>query len=480
VTQACIGLVLACFAPAQAERIPFERLGRALIAAADERRGGEPSPEDAARAEDEEAELRFLRRIEPAFRRIDLGGVEVWWPDVEVDCHGKLEPPPPIAGAVPVARAAVRLESFVCDVALEPSVEIERAKPAFARLEAWVESLGARGGAETSRELAADRVWVAERFQRVAPSGARSAAAPKYGIVLLLAPDRAQYFAVIGAAGAIDAERQASFWHESFRRAAGTALFSRSCLVPFATGPERAEGPYCEAHALPPADRTGLAMHTLAHSLVMSVAPCTPPWFAEGFALCGTIHVAGADETLCTGANVTTWLLERRRVVDPALGPSDMLAWVTREASPYRGGASSHWFAAELADAWDAKRGFEILDLEQGKVATHERGPFFGARAVVSLTIASASNGVKQGYAEFFRAYCGAFVEHLYRTKIGEHSALAAAFALLRTRDPTSSKDVSDALLAELAHGAGRRSEDGESPADSVERVFVAWLTKRR
>ncbi|MCE9593595.1 MAG: hypothetical protein K8S98_05330 [Planctomycetes bacterium] len=460
------------FAPSlQGEPVPYEALGNALIAAADARRIGEAPRGNA------EPELVFLRRMEPLHQRIRLGAIEIWVPSVTVRCDLSLGPAMSLGDAAPIAEAAVKLQRQWVELAGLDGGDEARAKKAFTRLDAWAHSLGGSRVAEIGPELAADNAWLAARFRRDPANP--SAKQREYGMVLFLAPERPQYLAILGAGGIVDERYRIWFWDESGRRSAGTPLFPSSCLVPFAYGPDANDGPHCENHPLARDERLQLALHTLSHLVARNLAPAIPSWFGEGLALFDTIRATGADETLCTGVRDFTTTLTSLPGGLPTLGPAGMLRWVQRDASPFRDGSSPRFFLKELAAAQDPKRGFGILDFGTGLVAQYERGPFLGSRAVVPDSIATAPDGVKHGYAEFFRAYCGAFVDYLFEQRLDKQRLLRVALVELRKRSPDANAGAPDDLL-DVLERAMKTAADATPGSDSVERAFDEWLSRRR
>ncbi|MCC6409532.1 MAG: hypothetical protein IT453_20405 [Planctomycetes bacterium] len=454
--------------------IPFEALGQALIAAADARRGGEPTTEG------DDPEVLFLRRIEPLHQRVRLGAIELWVPAVTITCELELGPALPLAQVAPIAKAALKLERQWTELAGLDGGDAARAKKAFTRIEAWANSLSAPRLAESTPELVAEHEWLSACFRRD-PSNSKSRGKEKpFGLVMLLAPDRAHYLALLGAAGVLDGRFQKWFWDPSGRRSAGTPLYRGSCLVPLSYGPNTDDGPHCESHPLEPQDRVQLAIHTLSHTVTSNVTPVAPTWFAEGLALFDTIRATGGDETLCTGVREQTQTMMQLGPGNTARGPAGMLVWVTREASPYRDGSSPRFFLKELAAARDAKRGFAILDLDAGKVAQYERGPLLGARAVLPDSIVTAPDGVKKGFAEFFRAYCAAFVDYLFETKLKNDRLLHLVLAELQTRTYDASQEAPDDLLEALEKWTNKSLDPTSAGTDSVERAFGEWLARKR
>lgn len=469
-------LVLATGAPAPAqdvESIPFGELGAALLAAADARRLGDPITEGV------DAEVLFLRRIEPLHQRIRLGAIELWVPTEAIGCTAKPEVGLTAADVAPIAKAVIKLQRSWVELAELDGGDSARSKRAFTRIENWANSLPAPRLADVTPELATDCAWLSACFRRDPTGSSSRSAEHPYGIVMLFAPKRAHYLSVLGAAGLLDERYREWFWDDSGRRSGGTALYRRSCLIPFTYGPHSETGPWCENHTIVASELVQLAAHQLSHVVTSNVARMSPAWFAEGLALFDTIRATGADETLCTGFRETVETMVPFAGGNSGRGPAGMLLWVTRDASPYRDGASPKFFLKELAAAFDAKRGFAILDLETSKVAQFEKGPFLGALAVVPPSIESAQNGVKKGFAEFFRAYCAAFVDHLFETKVEKRRLLQLVLVELKSRTFDASQNAPDDLLDALEKWT-KKSLDAAGGTDTVERGFVDWLSKRR
>lgn len=459
-------------AAAQAGAVPFEKLGRALLDASDaagtaEYKSAPASPEAA-----------ILRRIQPLHARLRLGGIEIWIPTRTIGSDLRAGDGMSARAARPIAEALVALERRWVELADLDGGDARACAAAFDALAAWTKTLRDEAPApqDATETAAVERAlsWFADPAGR---SGTRSKR--EFPIVLILAPTRAHYLAVLGAAGLTQPAYKDLLWSAQAPKSQATPLFHSAMLLSMANPPVRDGGSPYESRSLAQADSIQNAVHLSSHMLTQIVVPVVPDWFAEGLALADTIQIAGVDETICSGYRETVDMPGRSPVPIPGVGPAGSFVWVTRELSPYRGGSSEHWFLRELAAAHD-ERGFQILDLATGVVALTESGPFLGAQAVLPEVVAKAPDGLKKGFAEFFRAYCAAFVRFLEGEKPAANNLLELALVRLKKRTPRSGgappEDLTQVLFdltAKTLGGRGGQEQD-------LEAAFVAWLEKAR
>ncbi len=470
-------LALALFASAiaaqtAAEPIPFERLGRALLELAPNANvAPDPNAADAA------AELELLRRLAPLHVRLDLGAVELWIPRRVIHGDTTVEAGPKVKNCAPLCDAIAGVEKNWLSGAGVDGGDHEHTKRALDRLRTWTRNLGDAAPSDPGADTAADAIWLRNAFLHASPSTSRDELR-EFGWVVIVAPERAQYLAVLGAAGLLEPKRRASIWTESARRSSIFAIDSDLLLVPLAYGPSKIDGPPCESHSLSANEQREEMAHSLSHLFIAHVTPTAGEWFAEGLALYDTIRACGADDTLCTGYSVTQSVGTTASIGSVSIAPLGVWRWVSREMSPYRSGASPHFFVKALALAHD-KRGFEILDLDVGRPVLAETGPFLRPHASAPPAVARAPDGVKKGFAEFFRAYCGAFVRYLDETRIGNASLLERALAVLRGRKAQPNTDVSTDVIEVLEKLSGKKLGKLDSPDLDLEAAFEQWLLKK-
>jgi hypothetical protein len=461
-------LLLFCALQSAAEPLPFERLGKALIGAADARRT------HSAAADSSSKEADLLRRIAPMFVRIDLGGAELWWPLQQIDCKGALEPASGPRAAIPLAETVLAVEKSWLENGALAGGDRERAKKAIERLSNWARALHDTESPERPQEVVDEALWLRAAFR--GDSLGLHSQSRQSGLVLIVAPTRAEYLSVLGAAGVLEPSYRPWFWHASARRSSAAPLYRSSILVPLACGPNANDGPPCENHALNAAEQRQWVAHMLSHLLSSNLAPAAPQWFSEGLALYDAIRATGADETVCTGfRSVTVDLPGTPRMAPVA---NDLQLWVTRDLSPYRNGASQRYFTKELALAYD-KRGFDILDLQTGKSARRESGPFLGSANKLPDGIDRAPEGVKRGFAEFLRAYSCAFVKFLDDTRGSKGSLLAATMAELEIAVAHEGEDACATLAQAIETVSHKKLGVSEDPKLDLEAAFVEWLARR-
>ena len=450
-----IGLVVS-LAPLQggpAGELPFESLGRALLQAAED----EPDGSGSRRAS-------FPGSLEPLFEVVDLGAVELWLPRTSITHSGKLEPAKRPREWKGVIDALLRLEGRWLgqfEILRGDAAALAEAVGVLREDVRKLPKTGALSLADSAREVA--------RSVRSALLGARSRDDVP---VLILSPTRAHFVAVIGAAGIDRPAIRAVLWTEGARRSSYQRLSDTVLLLPLAIGPSADESWYL-GEDMQAADVHQHAVHASSHLLSSLALTGLPLWFGEALAIRDTVSIAGTDETLCTGYQ------GNQQMNLGGLGQT-LLGFIFShtERSPYRGKASSGLFLAELRAAL-TESGFEILDLERSQVAWIAPGPFLTRDAPVPREVADGAPGLREGFAEFFRAYVTAFVEWLSNEEaLDGHPILPQALSRLhvagyRTGIPQSLEQV----LLELSR---RTLGVNGDPARDLEAAFVSWLRTPR
>jgi hypothetical protein len=434
--------------------LPFETLGKALTSAA-----------DAAQAKDAPAPKDLLERLEPLHDCIRLGAFELWLP-----------------------RKVVKLDASVTDAS--PSDQTRDFAVALVKLQReWLERVGI-GGEDLASDRAAldDFLRFATRVRRSpfpAPD-AEALASRKlietafFGVaqadhthrsVLILAPTRAQFVAVLGAAGSMSAIQRSFFWSDEAGHSGSVALAPGRLLVALSIEAAPAADSLRD-EALAPEVRLQTIVHSASHMLSTQFVPTAPKWFNEGLAIVDTIATVRADETLCTGYPTTA------ASSGFSLG-GDMegvFFWAARQASPYREGASAHYFTDELRGA-HVRDGFKIVNLEDIRASLPLSIPMLTEGYEMPKSIAVAPPGFKKGFAEFFRAYCAGFVHWLDLDQATRPRVLNRLVSELHHLPPPGKEKPGP--LYKCAHSlCGRTIGEALDPETDLEAGFFVYLAR--
>lgn len=411
----------------------------------------------------------LLLRLAPACERVDLGALELWLPRSEVDAKGKPARAKRPRGWKDVALGALELQERWLDVlGVLATPEGPALRADLAALTDHVRRLPAKGPLESDEEI----VQTARRL-RIALAGKRWQA---HGLVLLVAPGRAHYAALLGAAGIVRPSSRAHLWQPIARRTANQRLTQSALAVALAWGPRDDDGPWDAEFSMQEADARQQTLHAASHLLSSALLPQAPMWFTEGLAVADTVELVGADETLCTGYE--------GRDRTPFDGwdsvPEAFLAYARLERSPYRGTGSGELFVDQLRQARE-EQGFRVLDLDRARVVLVAPGPFLGDEARVPDDVARGPRAVKEGFAEFFRAYCAAFVGWMHAQRDAQGSSLLARTLVeLRARGEALRGKPNTELEAAIAAACGRTLGRSRDSQRDLEAAFVAWLGERR
>ena len=464
-------LLLAPLSAPPAQDLPFESLGKALLAQADSRAGeAKVKPNRAGPIPPRRA---LLTRLAALHQRLRLGAVEIWIPLVAIEPEGALATAPEAKAFQSPARMLLSLERAWLRRGAADEVDLAQAAPAIGRLEGWVRTLKADLAPEQGAEVVAAR-----RLLSILLLQRRGAAPPEdredYDLVVIVAPTRAHYIGVLGAAGIVAPERVADLWSPTARRSAGVVLESDVALVASAWGgPEGSRKPL-ESWTMSSAEAAQGIVHAADHLLAIRIVPAAPAWFTEGLAICDTVDVSRADETLCSG--------NREYASVPGsvagAGPSTLLVWVTHDKSPFRGGPSSRHFVKVLR-GFLARGGVTVLDLDTGRPAFTVEDPLLGYRASVPPQVEHGSDGLKKGFAELYRAWCAGFVHYLAELETAGGPALPQVLARIREASMGAAELAQGALDEALLAVTGKQLETLD-PAKDIEVAFAAWLASQR
>lgn len=437
------------------EDVPFEVLGEALLEAADQAAAARPDEANPAGLGD-----GLLVRLAPLHERVPLGALELWFPRRRVERDGAL---------VECARPG-EWKSLALDLA---ALQVD-----------WYDDLSEPAASDAVREQLRRALRELERgssqkalamLAEVAPDLRDRLFGPRlttHELVLLSAPTRAHYVAVHGAAGILRRGVQPDLWRPFARRSANQRLSDAvlvACLTWSAADDSRL---WAREEPMGPDDLRQQTVHAASHLFSSALLPPTPVWFGESLAVRDTVGLVGADETLCAGY--------RGRAPGAFDGfqqvPAGFLAYSRLERSPFRGTGSRKLFAAQLHKA-ATREGFRILDLDRGRAVLSTPGPFLGGRAVAPVEVESGPRGLKEGYAEFLRAYGAAFVGWL-GSESAENGAtlLSGTLRLLRASEPGKASRLEQALFAVSGRTLGRSND----PARDLEAAFQASLRLRR
>ena len=454
-SSVCVASALAAGASFAAPgALPFETLGKALTSAADA-----AQPKDAPPARD------VFERIEPLHDNIRLGAFELWIPRKIVKPDGSVTDATPSDQTRDFAVALVKLQRD------------------------WLERVGVDG-----EDLARDHT-AAEDFLRFAarvrkppyPAPDVEALAARkqletafFGVaqaehthrsVIILAPTRAQFVAVLGAAGSMSAIQRSFFWSDEAGHSGSVALAPGRLLVALSNeGAPAADSLRDEAIA--PDVRVQTIVHSASHVLSAQFIPSAPKWFVEGLAIVDTIATVRTDETLCTGHPASA------ASSGFSLG-GDMegvFFWAARQASPYREGASTHWFIDELRGA-HTRDGFKIVNLDDVRISIPLSIPLLTEGFEFPKAIAVAPPGFKKGFAEFFRAYCAGFVHWLDVEQPTRPRLLNRLISELH-RAPPPGKEKPGPLYKVVHSLCGRTIGEALDPEADLEAGFFAYLAR--
>lgn len=393
--------------PKRDDTIPFEKLGKEMVAAADARRGAK-DPQAPATAPEA---TKLLYRLAPLFHRIPLGAIEIWelknnFGDLSKNEKGEAVP---AAAMQTHANLCLQIEKLWIERADldEPSRML--LKKNFSLAEGWVKAFKADGPPrpKLEEEQALQQIGVALRSLKK-----DQALDPGALPVLFILNTRRQYLSLLGAAGVVDPEQQKALWDPKAKTwvIGGVHYRCNACVSSWGP-PEGGGGPLTD-NPMPPADAQQYITHQLAHNCIDLLIPELPPWTAEGLAICDTIKVAKADETRCTG-NIAA-----ARVADVGgfmPGQKEDFRWMPMapaEKSPYRRGPSAHYFTKELRRA-RAKEGMKVVDYDTGKLV-NVAVPVLKPVEKIPDIINTGTGALKASYSEFFRAYAAGFAHYFF------------------------------------------------------------------
>lgn len=373
--------------------LPLEELGAALLARCDSSKPDDAGPSSTTTAE------TFLSRIAPLHDRVVVGRIELWLPREALSPSHEWKPVKPSRSTERLLECLARLQGlWIPRLTKENSAEAEREALELARWASAWKSSRARFGAGTHATTASSQT--ADRIAGRAPDAKPS----KFGLVLCVAPTRAQFAALAGAYAAVDPAARSwvdqPWTHNALATVLGPTLRVVALTSPADEHPER----LLNDVAVKTEESLQNAVHHAAHMISGTRQTHAPGWWKESLAIYDTMLLLGADEAPCFGvadlddAN-SAYALVRR-------------FWTDDRKSPFRGAGAEQFFRGALKRITFAD-GFEIVDFSEPSVRLRIAPPILGSSADVPPLVASGSVGVKQGYAEFYRAFGTAFVRFL-------------------------------------------------------------------
>lgn len=453
-------------APSGDGALEFEALGQRLLSRAD----AKGSPPLAAEAS---AEDRLLARLSSLHHRLRLGACEVWVPrEAQRTPEGR-----PVAATVAAcagyAQHALKLErAWLEHMGLEEKARNE-AKKAIGALEAWTRTWkeGHIGETKPDVEAALDRVAEAFRGPTAAAQSA-PAAGFTHAPALFVTATRTDFASLLGATGIFDPSVRGALWIASVRTWLSAALQTGVGAVCLSYGPPGEDGPPLVDNPMSPGEVAPQVVHQVSHLLTAQALPGAPPWLLEGMALADTVAQTKNDETRCSGSSAGNETSAKSGFQAGQIEDFRMLPGMPAELSPYRRGPSSHYFVKELARA-RAGDGFKIVDFQTGKPLTIT-GPFLLPREKIPAAVATGEEGLKPGYAEFFRAYVGSFAHFLGEQTHEKKPLLPALIRALQAKGRGAD------FHATLAALTGRTLGESLDAKKDWEAAFVAWLDAQR
>lgn len=457
-----LGGVLAAAPTPQAGELPFEALGNELLAQA--------RPE-LAQQEPEESSLdgRLRRRLAGVHRRAPLGAFELWIPVATIESPGRITDGPAARDLRAHALDLVALQRLWLGRVGLGGEALARAQADLDTIEGWARGLRKKELPELSSEVRQALARI-EHVLLSTPESERVASRTLQPLAIVVAPTRTHYAALLGATGIELAGLRETLWTDLNARTMNQFPTWRMTYIGLTLGAGPNEGPALLDGRHDPKELRQTIVHLGSLLLTYNVSSDLDAWLSEGLAISDTIDVAGADETVFSG--------RRRTDSDRALSQlSTIFGWIYKENSPYREGPSKHRFLRELKKA-HGRDGFEIHDLVQGGVGLHVRGPFLGPDRALPDGLLEGPPGVRNGYAEFLRAYSAAFVHWLATTHdVGVPATrLDRLVSNLRERCMGISPPPRRPLAPAAATALGRTLGTASDPAKDLEAEFLAWL----
>lgn len=456
---ACLLTWMACAPPQVARAETYETLGRRLIELA-ERAGPAPVADDLRAS----GEQRLLARLAVVHDVFELGATDVWVPSQGLDVRGEAAELGRPKTWPHVARLAVELQARWYERLAPADADASaRGRTALEALARWAKRVQPMAEAPLDDSLLAAAAevrgqWMLEDLR----------------MRVVVAPTRAQFLGLLGASGIVAPNNKPRLWTEIALRWISTYVTPSTLAFAFVDGPLSSDDPPLREREMENEALRTYAAHAVSHQLSSLLVPGAPVWFGEGLALYDTVAAVGSDETLCSGYGGR----KATSVDDVQTALGNALIYARIERSPFRSGGCKDLFVDELRTA-RVEGGFRVRDLDSSRDGVTLPGPFLLDPPVIPELVAAGPKGLKEGYAEFFRAYSGAFVAFLADQAAGERSLLDEALRRMfeRRRDRSAERMRLAAVLGEVTGKTLGRSMD---PERDLEGAFAVWLDERR
>ncbi len=446
---------LAVLLPQTPTPLPFETAGKELLAAADRARGKLPV-----------APGNVVARLAPLHCRVRLGALELWLPKKVLNDRLAARPGPELRDFTHLATDFVELERGWIERLPGSAEDRARAHEAADTLALWTATLVGSALPEMPEDTNTARVAL-ERFFHRRELDERAPA-----LVLIVAPTRAQLLGLLGAAATVEPSLAITLCRERQRRASSCQIKPGVMVLAQSSVGDGERASPTRNVALDPDELRQANLHAASHLLSAVLTPAAPAWWSEGIALCDTIETCGADETLCTGVADANPLA----AVPTSGSPLEILLWVTRHKSPFRGGASRAHFIEVLAAALKPE-GLSVLDLDRMEPAGRIPPALLGERAPLPTLVVAGTHGVKKGHAELYRAWSGGFM-HWLSTQRRKDDTLLDALCRELARVPWEPERSRSALHEFCRQACGRTLGASDDPALDLEAAFAASLRR--
>lgn len=446
---------LALLVPQAPTPLPFDTAGKELLEAADRARGKLPV-----------APGNVVARLAPLHCRVSLGALELWLPEKALNDRFAARSGPELRDFTRLATDLVELERGWIERWPGTAEDRARAHEAADILARWAATLVGSALAEVPPEAKSARVTL-ERFFHRRELDERAPA-----VALIVAPTRAQFLGLLGAAATVEPSLAVTLRSERQRRASSCQIAPGVMVLAQSSVGDGERASPTKDVALDPDELRQANLHAASHLLGVVLTPAAPAWWSEGIALRDTIATCGADETLCTGVADTNPL-----AAIPTSGSSlEILLWVTRHRSPFRGGASREHFISALAASLSPE-GLSVLDLDRMEPAGRIPPALLGERAPLPALVVAGTLGVKKGHAELYRAWCGGFV-HWLSTQRRKDDSLLDALCRELARVPWDPERSRSELHELCKQACGRTLGASDDPALDLEAAFAASLRR--
>lgn len=441
--------------------LPFHSLGSAYLELADAR---------AETAISARGDWRLYQRLEPLHRIVRVGVIEVWVPELTLDGEGQAGKGLDLSSVRPYAEQMLALQRhWLAQTGLR-GAELARHEAALEVIGAWVAQLDGQALPEienaTYRATRVIETW----FQKDVAQAGEELPERDFELVMILAPNRAHYFGLLGAAGLVLEQRRDTYWNPAARRSVNQWLTFECLAVAMSLGPNSEYDPPLADSAMDSDALSQQMIHAASHLLSNRVMFGVPSWFREGLAIRDTVSLTKDDDTLCSGYS------ESRSAAYSIPALAALLPFLEIDLSPYRDGPAQDYFVKLLRP--NDKGEFTIHDLDLGKRAFTVSGPFLDRDDRMPDAVFKGSQGIRRGFAEFMRAYSAAFVQFLSEQQLADRSVLAWTIEFVRQRRLDVNQE--DLLPTALRMVTMKTLGESGDPERDLEAAFNAWLGTRK